>query len=95
MLADRLHLVDCSDLRAVAQSQRLGELGAAIGVERNVIAGAGDGDVGGGRIDGVGPERLQVGHDAIGGGPLGGMDRPDPSVTEVAIGEAVEVEHLL
>ena len=45
----------------------------AVGVERDCILGAGYRNVDGGRIDGVGAEALQVGHDEIGGGTLNGM----------------------
>ena len=58
-------LVDRPDLRAIAQPERLGELGAAVGVDRGSFAGAGDGDIGGRCIDGVGAETLQMRHDVI------------------------------
>lgn len=44
MLVDRPRLVDRAHLRAVPQSERLGELGEAIGVERHVAEALQSGD---------------------------------------------------
>lgn len=87
-------LVDRADLAAIADTERLGEVGAAIGIDRGPLAGATDRDIGGAGIDGVDAETLQVGDDVGRRGPLGAVDRADPAGADVAIGKMAKVEHL-
>lgn len=59
--------------------QRLGDAGAAVGVDGRAGAGLADRDIDGRGVHRVGPERLQVGHDAIGGRPLCAVGGADPT----------------
>ncbi len=86
--------VDRPGLRTIAQPERLGELGAAVGIDGRAGPGPADRDIDGGRIDGVGPERFQMDQDPIARRALAGMDRPHPPRSDVPVGEVGEVEHV-
>ena len=71
-------------------------MGAAIGIERHRIPGAADGDIDRRSIDGFGAEALQMGHHAIGGRALCGVDGPRTHPgPDMPIGEPGEVKRLL
>lgn len=83
-----------------AQAEGLGKPAAAVGVERSMGPRAADGDLGGAGIDGVGAEALHVGHHALGGCALRGVDglvlpRPHMPISEVAQIEPLALPVLL
>lgn len=77
--------------RKRAMAKGLGEACAAVGVDARARPGPADGDVGGGGIDGVGAEALQMRHDPITGGAPGAMDGPYPTGTDMPTGEVTQV----
>jgi len=89
-----LTFIDRPYLHTIAQAECVGEPGAAIGVDRRLLSGPADRDIGGGNIDGVGAEALQMRQPPIAGGTLGGMDSTHPAMADIGIAKPVEVEHL-
>lgn len=87
-------LIDRPDLGTIPQAQHVEQPRTAVGVDRRTAARTAYGDIGSAGIDGVGAERLRVRHDPIARRALAGVDGADPAGTDMAVGEARQVEHL-
>lgn len=92
-LAPQQRLIDRADLGAVAAFDRVHQRQPIVGVDGSERLGPRHGDIGDAGID-VGSERLQMGHDAVTGRALRGVDGLDPTGADVAVGDAGHVERL-